>query len=176
MASYSYFTTGATMIDDNKRETIEDITHRLRFWQIAGCSCETKTPEVKYHVPYCRYRLLEEGAVEIESLRAGMEQIRRIPEVLPISREIELLAILKRFMDFQVSDYDRVADRAKDYCAIRRDARKLLQRYGVMQRHFVPDSDGHCSRCGLEFEDPAILTHECPPGFTATSASQQEPK
>ena len=28
-----------------------------------------------------------------------------------------------------------------------------------------PDEDGHCKRCGLEFENPAELTHECPPGF-----------
>jgi hypothetical protein len=61
------------MIDDSQRETIEDVAHRLRIGQIASCSCETKTPEVKYHQPYCRYRLLEEGATEIERLRAGLE-------------------------------------------------------------------------------------------------------
>lgn len=27
------------------------------------------------------------------------------------------------------------------------------------------DTDGHCVICGLPFEDPKELTHECPPGF-----------
>jgi hypothetical protein len=31
------------------------------------------------------------------------------------------------------------------------------------------DADGRCTRCGLEFEDPAELAHECPPGFTGRS-------
>jgi hypothetical protein len=30
----------------------------------------------------------------------------------------------------------------------------------------VPDADGHCTRCGCEFEDPKETAHECPPGFT----------
>lgn len=41
----------------------------------------------------------------------------------------KLRALLERFMEFQISDYDRVATRAQDYCAIRRDARKLLQSF-----------------------------------------------
>lgn len=28
-----------------------------------------------------------------------------------------------------------------------------------------PDEDGDCTHCGLPFEDPAAVTHECPPGF-----------
>lgn len=30
-----------------------------------------------------------------------------------------------------------------------------------------PDENGRCAVCGLEFEDPKLLTHECPPGFVA---------
>lgn len=29
------------------------------------------------------------------------------------------------------------------------------------------DPDGCCTVCGCPLEDPAELTHECPPGFTA---------
>lgn len=32
-------------------------------------------------------------------------------------------------------------------------------------------SEQHCERCGLPLEDPAELTHECPPGFTETQRS-----
>lgn len=37
-----------------------------------------------------------------------------------------LRELLQQFIDFQISDYDRVANRAKDYCRIRRDARIAL--------------------------------------------------
>lgn len=38
----------------------------------------------------------------------------------------------------------------------------LIAREAVKQP--TSDSDGHCTRCGLEWEDD--ITHECPPGFT----------
>ena len=37
-----------------------------------------------------------------------------------------------------------------------------------------PDEDGHCRRCGLEFEAPAELTHECPPGFQDRAVERQD--
>ena len=33
------------------------------------------------------------------------------------------------------------------------------------------DEDGHCTRCGLEFED----NHECPPGFTTPLFAAPKP-
>lgn len=32
------------------------------------------------------------------------------------------------------------------------------------------DEDGCCDVCGCEFEDPRLLTHECPPGFSQRAA------
>lgn len=34
----------------------------------------------------------------------------------------------------------------------------------------APDEDGRCTVCGLVFEDPAELKHECPPGFLGSIA------
>jgi hypothetical protein len=36
------------------------------------------------------------------------------------------------------------------------------------------DEDGCCTTCGLEFEDPRELAHECPPGFTTPPANCPE--
>jgi hypothetical protein len=86
------------------------------------------------------YDLLLEGVGEIEKLLAtnaglqkGIDQLHRIPEVIHVGRQVALVAVLQRFIDFQISDYDRVATRAEDYCAIRREARKVLHTYGLNQ-------------------------------------------
>lgn len=70
---------------------------------------------------------------DAEALYATVRQYQAIPELPAIGREVELRMALQRFMDFQISDYDRLATRAHDYCEIRRDARKLLQRYADNQ-------------------------------------------
>lgn len=83
------------------------------------------------------YDLLLEGVGEIEKLlatnaglEAGIEQLHRIPEVIPLGREVELVLVLKQFMAYQISDYDRRADMAREYCEIRREGRRVLRRYG----------------------------------------------
>lgn len=43
--------------------------------------------------------------------------------------------------------------------------RKMLIELIQSGNRISPDEDGHCTRCGLEWEDPNGSIHECPPGF-----------
>lgn len=47
-----------------RQAAIEAITDKLTQIEAAGCTCLTKTPEIKYHAPNCKYRL----AVEVEEM------------------------------------------------------------------------------------------------------------
>ena len=51
-----------------------------------------------------------------------------------------LRTLLAEFMAFQISDYDRMANRAKDYCTLRRRARVALS-------HVAHGSDCRCGLC-----------------------------
>lgn len=57
-------------------------------------------------------------------------------------------------------------------------APKAPSLYAIYRR--VMDRDGHCLRCGLLYENPVEMRHECPPGFrdagNKTAASNEVPK
>lgn len=40
---------------------MDDLADRILMAQVAACNCDTKTPELKYHDPKCRYRVLCEA-------------------------------------------------------------------------------------------------------------------
>ena len=42
-----------------------DLLHRLDMATLASCTCLTKTDQVEFHNPMCRYRLLREAAMVI---------------------------------------------------------------------------------------------------------------
>lgn len=44
---------------------VESLLHRIMFAQAASCNCDTKTHELKFHNPKCRYRVLGECAAMI---------------------------------------------------------------------------------------------------------------
>ncbi len=44
----------------------DDLLPRLRMAQTMSCTCMTKPPDIEYHAPNCKYRLLEEAARTIE--------------------------------------------------------------------------------------------------------------
>lgn len=54
-----------------------DILHRLIFGIGGSCSCLTKTHEVKYHTPLCKYRLLMDAHAEIVKLRQEIDTLKK---------------------------------------------------------------------------------------------------
>lgn len=47
----------AELLPNEKRSLVD----RLFEAQVASCSCQTKTPEIRYHDPMCHYRLFAEA-------------------------------------------------------------------------------------------------------------------
>lgn len=52
----------------------DDIYQRLWQAMTCSCTCNTKSPEPKYHYKMCTYRLFNDAADEIEKLRADDRQ------------------------------------------------------------------------------------------------------
>lgn len=48
---------------------VAPLMERLVRAQVAGCTCLTKTPELRFHDPHCTYRLVREAGDDIERLR-----------------------------------------------------------------------------------------------------------
>lgn len=67
---------------DTQTAAVEPLVDRLIQASIGGCSCQTKSPELRWHDPLCHFRLFSEC---IEAI-GGMETARRMP--LP-SRDAE---------------------------------------------------------------------------------------
>lgn len=62
------------MADPNT--TNADLPERLLKAIMGGCTCSTKSPDLKWHDPVCHYRLFVESLGEIEMWRdrAGMQE------------------------------------------------------------------------------------------------------
>lgn len=54
----------------------DDLLKRLFFAEVAACNCGTKTSDVKYHKPACKYRVLREAREEITALRSQVATLR----------------------------------------------------------------------------------------------------
>ena len=61
------------MLDPTDRS---DLLDRGIAAQIAGCNCDTKSPELRWHAGDCRYRVLSEMDAIIRKLRGALNQIR----------------------------------------------------------------------------------------------------
>ena len=44
----------------------KEVSAKLQLATLASCSCLTKTPEIAYHEPHCRYRVLAEAKILID--------------------------------------------------------------------------------------------------------------
>lgn len=60
------------------------LVERLLEAQVASCSCLTKTPDVQYHNPACRYRLFHEAEM---SLRV-MDRLDELLQTMIIGAEV----------------------------------------------------------------------------------------
>lgn len=63
----------------------ETLINRVRYAMIGSCSCGTKTPDIGYHDPNCRYRVLfevEGKLVELEkqALAADLDSWKTNPD------------------------------------------------------------------------------------------------
>lgn len=52
----------------------DDLIGRAIGATIASCNCETKTPELQYHAPECRFRVLRELTNQVISLRGALRE------------------------------------------------------------------------------------------------------
>lgn len=51
----------------------EPLIDRLLHACVASCTCAIKSPEVKYHLPDCHYRLFSEARTELVGLTSALE-------------------------------------------------------------------------------------------------------
>lgn len=51
------------------------LTERLFRAQVGGCTCLTKTPELRYHDAQCHYRLFSEASDEIGRLEQENQRL-----------------------------------------------------------------------------------------------------
>ncbi|MBK3780308.1 hypothetical protein G3A43_08560 [Paraburkholderia aspalathi] len=79
----------------------------LRFAQIAGCTCLTKTPEIEYHKPDCRYRVFAEVERYLESQTRSTAQ-----DILSWARENEGLLNSREFEAIDVAVHRFLASHA----------------------------------------------------------------
>ena len=50
---------------------VEALIERLILGSVGSCTSNVKSPDIEWHNPMCRYRLLVEAATEFERLRAA---------------------------------------------------------------------------------------------------------
>jgi hypothetical protein len=53
-----------------------DLIMRLASAEVAGCTCLTKTGEIKHHATMCHYRLFNEARDEIVKLSKMLREAR----------------------------------------------------------------------------------------------------
>lgn len=70
----------------------ESIRYKLLKLQMGSCTCCTKTPEVKYHLADCNYRLASEMLEYVQGIHnivnAERERLNKISESMSDSRDI----------------------------------------------------------------------------------------
>ena len=57
----------------------EDLQNRLLNGQIGRCTCDTKTPEIRYHADECAYRLCAEAHGMLQVLGNVVAAVREPP-------------------------------------------------------------------------------------------------
>lgn len=57
-----WFQVGAGVMGGEMLPDPADLVQRLDLSTVASCTCLTKTPEVRFHDPMCRYRILREAS------------------------------------------------------------------------------------------------------------------
>lgn len=60
------------------RSVREEIDRRLARLQVGGCTCMTKTPELKYHDERCTYRLASEIAILLDQIMEVTQQEKEL--------------------------------------------------------------------------------------------------
>jgi hypothetical protein len=55
---------------------VEPLKTRLLLAGVASCTCGTKTPDIVYHAPACRFRVIWEAGTRIDDLEAALRFYR----------------------------------------------------------------------------------------------------
>jgi hypothetical protein len=90
-----------------------EIFKRLTRLQTAGCTCQTKTPDIAYHDANCRYRLAREVELLLEEGRAGTAEPGAT--VQDMAMLMGKLAYALRKHASGVPFAAKVSDQARDY-------------------------------------------------------------
>jgi hypothetical protein len=62
------------MTDAISKERLAELDDELLRLSVASCECLTKTPEIQYHDPSCRFRVLQECQIALRELQRLREQ------------------------------------------------------------------------------------------------------
>ena len=137
-------------------------SHKADRWYCADC--EKIIDVAAFHDALAAD--LAQAQARIQELETALQKIDDIPVPAPLERDPDFG---REYLDGYGNGIEDCQDIARG--ALSPNMPEAPER---KPRSTVPaaDAEGRCVVCGCEFEDPALLTHECPPGFRPPHAPE----